>query len=280
MRLSPRRVRAGLSLALLVQFCAYACGTSDESAGTVGASDAGTAQPDGTSGPNPPLNPGADGGTDAAAGAVATYTVPPGGGTAHVRTVKGTLLSFSFPASAAGLTAVLTPTDPAAVGWSPGDFDDVIALAPEGTVFADPVVVRPSTLGTLMLHMPEGVSRGRPAVLPIAASGAGFELRSFSAVAIVPPDRSCAGASGWTATADAAECAATGGTTTRVVYACQDYRFCADIQIACCVEPATGRTSCELGDAELSRSVTPVGNPSGNYPYCLSDGGVSDAPSD
>jgi len=89
---------------------------------------------------------------DADPGAGVAFTVPGGGGSVKVHGASQDY-TFEFPASAAGRAVTITPVSPATFGLavhpvnSTADrYRDFFRLAPGGTVFADPVRVRPASV--------------------------------------------------------------------------------------------------------------------------------------
>src|SRR5262245_28417622 len=128
----PCRMRClGVILFLpVVSLSMEACSTS-ESGASAGAEPGGE-QPSG------PVGPGQEVST-------VHFSVPDKGGTVEVKTRSGETLAFDFPASAAGKDIALTPSDAASIGWTAETFRDVIKMEPDGTQFADPVLVRATT---------------------------------------------------------------------------------------------------------------------------------------
>ena len=209
-------------------------------------------------------------GTDGSTGIV-TYTIPAGGGSVSV-TGATTTLALAFPASAAGLTVTLKSTTAASIGWST-EFTDVITLGPDGTVFADPVVVTPSDKHLFLFSSPSGVGKQRLEALPLAVNGAGFELRHFSSLAVIDPAQSCSSTTGWQATAADPGCTKYGGAnTTRLSYGCKALAFCQYIAASCCVAPGTTRTDCELGDNNLYLEYVQNGGDTASAAYCADAG--------
>ena len=217
---------------------------------------------------------GDDGGNDGGGGGAGpgggvTYSVPEGGGSVDVKTASGNVLTFEFPASAAGKTLTLTPSTATSIGWGK-QFDDVIRMEPDGTQFADPVRVKPSKKNLLLLSFPNQASKSAGEGLPLAASGDALELSHFSTLVVVPPGSSCNTNSGWEVINGAVECQAFGAKSTYVGFGCTDHAYCLKINAHCCALP--GSTECQLGDADLFLQYQTGTGPS----YC----GPSDAGTD
>lgn len=266
---------AGIALCAGLAFTAEACSSDDPAgpaASDAAAPDTSTPKVDGDSGG--PVDGGGGGGdaadaADASDGStgVVTYTIPAGGGSVSV-TGATTTLALAFPASAAGLTVTLKSTTAASIGWST-EFTDVITLGPDGTVFADPVVVTPGDKHLLLFSSPSGAGKQRLEALPLAVNGAGFELRHFSSLAVVDPAQSCTSTTGWNAAPNDPGCTRYGGAnTTRLSYGCKALQFCQYIYASCCVPPGTSRTDCELGDNNLYVEYVQNGGDATSAAYC------------
>lgn len=215
----------------------------------------------------------ADAGPEAGLTASINFAVPSGGGQLPFTLANGHVITFDFPASAAGQNVRLTPSDATNLGWPAGQFDDVIQMEPDGLTFADPIVIRPASGSLLALDFKSSGSKSAPDGLPLNAAKDGLELRHFSTLALVPAGKSCDSTSGWTATANDQRCSTFGAATKYIDYACKGYNFCQIIMAHCCALP--GATECELGDANLSLTyIRSDGN--GTYPYCVAtpDGGA------
>lgn len=210
-------------------------------------------------------------GADAGAG---SFTIPAAGGTATVQVPGGTI-DFVFPASAGGKTVTLTLSDAAAIGWPADQFGAVIKMEPDGMQFADPVVVRPSSLDLLLFTFPTNATKSKPEALALGPSGDGLLLSHFSTLAVVKPTRSCDTRSGWTSTDSAPACASFGPASTRLTFDCTTDPYCARVTAHCCVTPGA-QSGCPLGARDLALTYEASPNPPA---YCggAVDGG-SDAP--
>jgi hypothetical protein len=214
---------------------------------------------------------GNDGGTvsvhDSATGATPThFTVPPSGGSVDVATPSGTKLSFDFPPSAAGKAIVLTPTDAASIGWAASDFKDVIKMEPDGTVFADPVIVRPSSGGVMLATFPTKAEKSPPEWLALAPDGQGAELHHFSTLAVVV---GC----DFSAEPSAPDCAGGG---TALSMACVLPQLCSSVSVSCCVGANSATHTCEFGAASLKVAISAL--VSGGASYCPGvDSGLADS---
>ncbi len=212
--------------------------------------------------------PGVDASDSGDAGSgVVTYTVPAAGGSVSVSGAT-TTLAFAFPASAAGKTVTLTSATPASIGWT-NEFTDVITLAPDGTTFTDPVIVKTADKRLFLFSSPSGAGKQRLEALPLAPNGAGFELKHFSSIAVINPAQSCTSTSGWNATANDPGCVRYGGAnTTKLGYTCKALQFCQYIFATCCVTPGTARTDCQVGDNNLFVEYIPNAGDSASAAYC------------
>jgi hypothetical protein len=197
-----------------------------------------------------------------------TFTVPPSGVAVSVSTASGNTVSFGFPASAAGKTIALTAADPTSIGWTASDFADVIRMEPDGTQFADPVIVRPSVGGVMLATFPTSPQKTSPQWLQLSPDGQGALLHHFSSLAVVPA--SCP----YTSQRNASSCAA-GGTELR--QDCALAQLCSNVTVSCCVDPSSTANSCDFGASNLQFGATAVGGPS----YCPQvDGGQVDGGQD
>jgi len=239
-------------------------GGTDDSGGTdQGGADMGGAPPISTGGSMMMEAAGAAG--ESSMNTVVNATIPAGGGNVPVALPSGQLVTFAFPASAAGKSVTLTPTDSTAIGWPAGQFSDVIKMEPDGTTFADPVVIKHASKDLLVLDFSSSGARGPGEGLPLNATGDGLLLEHFSTLAVVPSGKSCDSSSGWNGTPDSANCANAGAATTSMDFACKGYNFCQIIQAHCCVLP--GATACQEGDANVTVSYT-ESDGNGSHPYC------------
>ena len=210
--------------------------------------------------------------TDTGAGDPNAFTIPSTGGTASVALPGGAKVDFVFPASAGGKTVVLTPSDATSIGWPADQFAGVIKMEPDGTTFADPVVVKPSTLDSLVFSFPTNAAQSKGEGLATNAAGDGVLLSHFSTLAIIPPKKSCGDRDGWVKADNAQECAAFAPATTRVTMDCTTDPYCARVTAHCCVTPGA-ESGCSLGSRDLVVSYAPAQNPPA---YC----GATDAGSD
>jgi hypothetical protein len=159
----------------------------------------------------------------------------------------------------------LTPTDSTAIGWPAGQFSDVIKMEPDGTTFADPVVIKLASKDLLVLDFSSSGARGPGEGLPLNATGDGLLLKHFSTLAVVPTGKSCDSSSGWNGTANSASCANAGAATTSMDFGCKGFSFCQIIMAHCCVVP--GATACQEGDANVTVTYT-ESDGNGSHPYC------------
>ncbi len=266
-------VGGGLAICAGLALASEACSSDETSADATGT--------DAATGTDTSTNPGNDSGgpvdsgggvdaSEAGTGAV-TYTVPPGGGSVSVSGAT-TTLDFAFPASAAGVTVTLKKSTPASIGWA-SEFTDVITMTPDGTTFTTPVIVTPGNKHLFLFSSPSGTGKQRLEALPLTPSGAGFELRHFSSLAIVDPAQSCSSTTGWVASPSDPACVRYGGAnTTRLSYGCKALAFCQYIAASCCVPPGTTRTDCELGDNNLYAEFVQNGGDSTSAAYCADAG--------
>jgi hypothetical protein len=226
----------------------------------------------GISPPEPPPNPPAtDGGTDGGT----TYTVPAGGGSVDFKGRGGTI-TFVFPASAAGKMVTLASADPDKLGFL-GAFSDAITLGPDATHFTDPVIVKPSNkaiVGLMLSFAGSPTAKSPASPLYPTAAGDGFELRHFSTLVIVPPDKVCDSQSQTDTPAEPTCADAGGGATALRAVGCKGFNFCLTIAASCCVDPSIdGGTGCSLSSRLLKVDYQLSDSNAGQYPYCDLDGG-------
>jgi hypothetical protein len=140
MRHSSTRVRNVLALILILGGC-----NSSDSGGAVSANGPGapTAKGSGDAGQSDAT--GSSDPSNVGAGLAVEYAVPSAGGSVMVSGKSGAQISFSFPASASGRMVTLTPTTASDIGRTDGQFAEVIRMEPDGSHFADPIVVRPAS---------------------------------------------------------------------------------------------------------------------------------------
>ncbi|HEY1533539.1 MAG TPA: hypothetical protein VGF76_05960, partial [Polyangiaceae bacterium] len=239
-------------------------GGADELGGTdQGGADMGGAAPIGAGGMMMMEAAGAAG--ESSLNMVVNATIPAGGGNVPVALPSGQVVTFVFPASAAGKSVTLTPTDSTAIGWPAGQFSDVIKMEPNGTTFADPVVIKLASKDLLVLDFSSSGARGPGEGLALNAAGDGLLLKHFSTLAVVPTGKSCDSASGWNGTPNSASCESAGAATTSMDFGCKGYNFCEIIMAHCCVVP--GATTCQEGDANVTVTYT-ESDGNGSHPYC------------
>lgn len=195
-----------------------------------------------------------------------TFAVPAGGGDVEVVTPSGNAVAFQFPASAAGLTVVLTPDTSSSVGYDDGRFVDVIRMEPDGTTFDEPVEVRTQNRDLLLFEYASGTGKRPAEGLPLSAAGDALLLSHFSTLVVVPPEYSCDSQSGWVATPNSGECTAFGANSTYVEFTCKAFQYCLLINAHCCA-PA-GSTECRIGMPALRLSYQPRDSNGGQYPHC------------
>jgi hypothetical protein len=160
-----------------------------------------------------------------------SFTVPESGGAISVPSSDGSSVEFSFPASAAGLEITLTPSSATSLGRAEGEFAQVIDMQPHGTVFEDPVLVRPSGL-PVVLHFSSQDPEAAPEVLPMNANGDALEIRHFSRLAQMP-EASCVPTQTW----DRAPNCVSLFTTMYVELTCTTSDNCLETRISCCTLP-------------------------------------------
>lgn len=193
-------------------------------------------------------------------------TIPAAGGDVPVSLPDGQVITFTFPASAAGKHVTLTPTDATAIGWPAGQFSNVIKMEPDGSTFADPIVIKLASKNLIVLDFPSGNVRSGAQGLPLNAGKDGLLLSHFSTLAVVPSGKSCDSSSGWTPHLADQRCGDFGTTSNYIDYGCKGYNFCQIIQAHCCALPDA--TECQVGDADVAVTYTPS-NGNGTYAYCL-----------
>jgi hypothetical protein len=197
-----------------------------------------------------------------------TFTIPEEGGEVDVALPNGESVNFEFPASAAGRTVILTPTDGSAIGWGATEFPHVIALSPHGAEFEEPVIVRPSNRAVTMLHFTSEGQKTRPEILTGNPDGDGLELYHFSALAQFPKG-SCVSDVIWDLSPD---CPPSLFFTTYIHQSCKTMDGCFETSASCCVRP--GETTCGLGEGrfELAEETTDAAACSGEEePDCVSN---------
>ncbi len=197
---------------------------------------------------------------------VVSATIPAAGGDVPVSLPSGQLITFKFPASAAGKHVTLTPTDATAIGWPAGQFSDVIKMEPDGSTFADPIVIKLASKNLIVLDFPSSTAKSGAEGLPLNAAKDGLLLSHFSTLAVVPSGKSCDSSSGWTPHLADQRCGDFGAASNYVDYACKGYNFCQIIQAHCCALP--GATECQVGDANVAVTYT-HSDGNGTYAYCL-----------
>ncbi len=202
------------------------------------------------------------------------FTVPAGGGS--VTFGEGSsAVDFAFPASAAGLNVTLSQASAADIGWQDGQVESVIKLEPSGTVFADPIVVKPANGNLMAFVTTSDGTKGKPEPLNLTADGTGVQLKHFSAVVFIPPGKSCTSSSGWGVHPESnAACVAFPGTVYDG-FDCKGYDWCQYITAHCCLTQADvdarADKECRLGDPGLEVTYTDSGNADGNHPYCAGE---------
>ncbi len=257
-RISMRtlRVVALSSCVCLIGALVYGCSSDDPVATSPGATPEAGTQPgtDGATTIPPPVG----------------YTVPAGGGAVDVPTASGKMLTFEFPPSAAGKAIVLSATDAASIGWTAGDLSDVIKMEPDGTQFADPVLVHSSTGGVLLATFPTSATKTAPEWLALAADGKSSLLHHFSTLAVV--NASCA------YTNDVASSKCTNGAT-HLDLACDLPQLCSHVAVGCCAAPGAVANGCRFGSDALSFDTSAISSAS-SYCAAVDGGSVTDAATD
>ncbi|MEP7052295.1 MAG: hypothetical protein ABJB12_18155 [Pseudomonadota bacterium] len=234
-----------------------------ENAAGAGGDELGGSGP-GAAGMGPAESAGAGG--QPAMDTVVNATIPEAGGDVPVSLPSGQVITFTFPASAAGKHVTLTPTDATAIGWPAGQFSDVIKMEPDGSTFADPIVIKLASKNLIVLDFPSTNAKSGAQGLPLNASKDGLLLKHFSTLAVVPSGKSCDSTSGWTPSLNDERCANFGAASNYISYGCKGYNFCQIIQAHCCALP--GATDCQLGDADAAVTYTDsAGNDT--YSYCM-----------
>ncbi|HTM43659.1 MAG TPA: hypothetical protein VL137_01820 [Polyangiaceae bacterium] len=209
-------------------------------------------------------------------GTPVSFTVPVGGGEVTVPLPSGNEIAFDFPASVAGQAITLTPSDPAAIGWSTSELKDVVRMEPDGLQFPEPVIVKPANGDLVVLNFHSGAQKSTPEVLQLNAAQGGLELHHFSYVALLA-DQVCGGQSNrWHVTPNAPRCA--GASSSFLEFACETSSFCVNIAATCCATP--DRMYCDPAAPDAHLLVTPSG--SNAFPYCAAypDAGGMMAPID
>ncbi|HTM46368.1 MAG TPA: hypothetical protein VL137_15515 [Polyangiaceae bacterium] len=207
-----------------------------------------------------------------------SFMVPNAGGTVSIMGGSGQPIDFTFPASAAGLGITLTPVAASTIGWPATTFEDVIQMEPDGTTFADPVVVKSGSGTPIAFSFSSSATQSAPEALELSADGKGLLLHHFSTLAFVPPGQSCDGDSGWVVAQDNSACADAGANSKAFTFSCAGSSFCYQIDASCCA-PADA-VGCSLGYDAMQISFTRTGTQNGAYPYCAMEGGAADAGGD
>jgi hypothetical protein len=196
------------------------------------------------------------------------FLVPTNGGDVDLPFGDETI-TFTFPASAAGLNVVLTLADATDItGFENEDFSVVIRMQPDGHVFTDPVIVTPSNGDLIAMTFPQSANASAPEQLELASDGSGFELNHFSFLTFGGLMTLCA-STGVTETPNAQLCANEGAASTLRTYSCDKYRFCSHTEGYCCVQPGDASGSdCVTSSTGLLYTFNHLPDVSGDFPYC------------
>jgi hypothetical protein len=240
-----------------------------------GGSNAGTGGNGGTAGKGGTGGTGdSDAGDDAGSSTASSFHVPSSGGKFKLTTAGGDVVTFTFPASAAGKDITIESIDPKKVSWANPDFKtafgEVIDLGPDGSTFADPILIKPSDNTSIIAFNFKDTS-GVPEPLKLAADGKSFELTHFSTLALAGPIALCDSVGGWSDSDLNQACASSGAASTYRSWGAKCYRFCYVTSISCCVDPnvtTDPNEGCALGAPQLRETQTRTGTNGGQYPYC------------
>jgi hypothetical protein len=197
------------------------------------------------------------------------FTVPAIGGSVKVTGKSGIEVEFAVPASAAGKKITFTPTTAAEIGWSDHNFAEVIRMEPDGSKFAEPIIVRPSSKALIVLDFPSSPSKSAPEGLQLNPAGDGFLLYHFSTLVVFSPDYDCESQEGWIA-ADAREQAETCTDPANPVMLklnCLTHPYCLQIDAQCCAP--MGATTCDVASPTLSLSYSRADESGDEYAYCI-----------
>ncbi|MEY4577047.1 MAG: hypothetical protein RL701_1750, partial [Pseudomonadota bacterium] len=238
-----------------------ACGDDDPKTPTPGVEQKDSGTPD--SGDKPDTGAGnagegSEGGSGGKGNPVAskpvTYKVPEKGGSVSVPSPSGMPVDFEFPPNAGGMEIKLTPQSAASIGWTDGQFAEVIKLEPDGATFTEPIIVRPPTGDVLVLSFPQGSDKSGAEGLPLAPGGDGFLLSHFSTLVVVTPEKSCGTGSGWKLGSDTESVAKCKNSDfpQYLAFVCKATQFCLKIEASCCAP--NGATTCRLGYDNLAVS--------------------------
>ncbi len=181
-----------------------------------------------------------------------TYTVPSGGGSVDVKMPSGNVLTFTFPASAAGKTVTLTPAA-SLQGLVGKELKDILRMEPEGTTFVDPVVVRPSQGDMLLMDFGAAGATAPGEILALSPERGGFLLNHFSTLGVVFPQLFC-NSGGWTTTPGSARCAGFGAAANEAKIKCDSNAFCFSWELSCCKTTAT--EGCSLYDQGVASTAS------------------------
>lgn len=250
-----------------------ACGDDAVTGGTPDAGTDSPAQPVVDGGPGPSVDA-SEAAVDSSTSGVTTFTIPAAGGSVDVPSAAGKI-TFTFPASAAGKTITLQQGAATAVGWTAADFLDVIKMGPDGTRFADAVLVKlekKDQVGAVLSFAESGMKGPASPLFWNVAAGA-FELRHFTALAISPPGKIC-DSQGYQDNPASMRCNDAGTATTFRLITCKGFSYCLLSAGACCVDPAVDSgTGCTVEQQKYGISYTPTDGNGGAYPWCDVDAG-------
>lgn len=213
------------------------------------------------------------------AGAAVEYTVPSVGGSVTVTGKSGVKVDFAVPASASGKTITFTPTTASEIGWADKNFAEVIRMEPDGSKFAEPIVVRPSSKALIVMDFPSGSTKSAPQGLALTAAHDGFLLYHFSTLVVFSPEYNCESQQGWvpvSADEQAANC--TDPAFPKMLKLnCLTHPYCMKIDAQCCA--AEGATGCDSESPSLSLSYSRADESGAEYAYCVAKEEENAAPS-
>jgi hypothetical protein len=201
--------------------------------------------------------------------AAVEFTVPATGGSVTVTGKSGIQVDFTVPASAAGKKITFTPTTAAEIGWSDPNFAEVIRMEPDGSKFAEPIVVRPSSKALVVLDFPSSTTKSAPEGLALNAAKDGFLLYHFSTLVVFSPEYNCESQQGWVKTDETTQAATCTDAAFPVLLKlnCLTHPYCMQIDAQCCV--AEGETGCDAGSSSLSLTYSRADESGAEYAYCL-----------
>lgn len=205
----------------------------------------------------------------ATVGSPVVYTVPSTGGSVTVTGMSGVKVDFQVPASASGKKITFTPTTAAEIGWNDPNFAEVIRMEPDGSKFADPIVVRLSSKALVVLDFPSSPSKSVPEGLQLNSTKDGFLLYHFSTLVVFSPDYDCESQEGWIAADESETAANCTDPEFPVMFKlnCLTHPYCLRIDAQCCA--AKDGTGCDIASPTLSLSYSRADETGEEYAYCI-----------